>query len=925
MPEGTSGSGAQLAARFAEARAAAARGLDDGLDGIALAEALTAHVERLVLDHVNGCLSRAGFGRDSGLAILATGGFGRREFAPCSDLDLVFLCAEPPDSRIEKLAQAILFPLFDARLDAGHSVRSVDEALALPENDLTAATALLDARFLAGDGGVAGTFAARYAALVSSARPDGLVARLREEQRTRHSKFGDTVFLLEPDIKNGPGGIRDMCVGRWAAHARFGTGDPKELARRGQMTARQAEAFEAAREWFLRVRIAVHLEAGRKQDQMRFDLQEAIAPVICRDIKPADGEIRPSVAPAVEALMRDYQRHARTIIRETERLLQRASADPTWQARREPVFLKSGNGAADPVFELLDGSLEVIDPATFERRPNEMFRLFAAAVELDAPIGLRTSDVVGELAVVRAAAIREDSEAARWFLQVLCDPEDRATPSRLDQMQDLGLLAALMPEWEPCTGRVQYDVYHVYTVDQHSLYAVDLLKQVARAELVDQHPQAVQEMQLLHNPVPLYLSMLLHDVGKPLGKNHSLKGATVAAAIAWRLGLGEDDVRKVELLVREHLTMGLTSQRRNLDESGVVERFARLVGDEETLRQLYLITFCDLTCVGPGNLTAWKDELLREFLRRTQVFFRHGPDLLRAEQTELMRERRRQATERLLDEVPGPELEVVFDSMPERYFIENAVTRIAAHVRLLRSRSGPCAVSFTHHPKRGYSEMVLSAEDHPGLLAKVAGVLFANRIDILDAAIYSRAASAASPNGEALDIFRVRKAYQGAVTDQARIASIERDLRAVLSGSMTVEALVASRPQGKSLLERRKPKVPATEVRTDNDASAEFTVIDVFTEDRPGVLYSIAHVLHDSGLDIHRSKVGVEADRVADVFYVRDRGTKGKVTDPARLGEIARQLREALPRRDDERVVKPSDKATVETLAQPRAGYENVS
>lgn len=888
---------ASIADRVNAARAATAAGLRAGHDGITLAAALTHAVEQLVLEHVTRCLDDAGFGPHNGVAILATGGFGRREFAPWSDLDLVFLCDPPPGERVESLAQSILHPLFDARLDAGHAVRSLQEALELPATDLAAATALLDARFLAGDRGLADHFAQMYAARVSSARPDGFVARLRDEQTSRHQKFGDTIYLLEPDTKSGPGGIRDLCAGRWAAAARFGTGEPHALQALGEMSARQAAAFESAREWMLRVRMAMHLHAGRRQDHLRFDIQEAIAPMICRHVRPPAGDGRAALAPAVEALMRDYQRHARTITRETERLMQRSAADPHRQVFTTPVRLESGGGAPDPSFQTRDGALEVTEPAVFLRKPSEMFRLFSVAIEADAPVGLRTADIVSELAVEKAAAIREDPEAAHWFLSVLADPADGAKPSRLEQMQDLGLLAALMPEWEPCTGRVQYDVYHVYTVDQHSLYAVAMLKALARGEPVDHHPQPAQEAQLIERPVPLYLATLLHDIGKPLGKNHSTKGATVAAAIAWRMGLGEDDVQRVEMLVREHLTMGLTSQRRDLEEPGVVARFARLCGDEETLRELYLLNFCDLYCVGPGNLTAWKDGLLREFFRRTLAYLRHGPDLLKAEQTELFRERRREAAERLGDGEADAEVEAIFDSLPERYFVENPVNRIASHVRLIRARTGPCAVAFTHHPRRGYSEMVLVADDVPGLLAKITGVLFANRIDILDAAIYSRAPREAGLAGEALDVFRVRKAFQGAVTDESRIASIERDLEAVLSAQRSVEDLVASRPAPSSLLDRPKPKVPPTEVKADNDASAEFTVIDIFTEDRPGVLYNIARVLHEKGLDIHRSKVGVEADRVADVFYVRDRATGEKIRDPARLREVTESLRKAIERK----------------------------
>jgi [protein-PII] uridylyltransferase len=885
---------ASLVARLAAARAHAAAGLRAGKNGVELAEELTAEVEAMVVDLVNHHLKRAQFDAASGIAVLATGGFGRREFAPHSDLDLVFLCPEAPDGRIEELAGAILHPLWDAKIDAGHAVRSVAEALELPATDLTAATALLDARFLAGDRALGDRFLALYGARVAGATPDGLVARLRAEQRARHSRFGDTIFLLEPDLKNGPGGLRDLCAGRWAALARFGTGSPRALEAMGEMSARQAAAFEAAREWLLKVRVAVHLAAGRRQDQLRFDLQEEIAPILYGDARLPPGDIRPAVAPAVEALMHHFQRHAKAISRETERLMQRSSADPSHVARVLPVKLP-GTSEPDPSFELRDGLLEVKDPAVFAHKPSELIRIFSVALETDATLGLRTLDLIADRATHHGQALRDDPQSGPLFLALLIDKRDWATPSRLEQMQDLGLLGALMPEWEPVTGRVQHDVYHVYTVDQHSLYAVAMMKALARGEHVDQHPDLSQEIQDVDRPVALYLATLLHDIGKPLGRNHSARGAVVAPVIAARLGLDPADCKRIEFMVREHLVMGHTSQRRDLEDPALIAHFARLCGDQEGLRELFLLTFVDIVSTAPGNLTSWKDELLCDLFRRTMTHMRRGPDLLQAERVKLLRRRQKQAAEHLGEAPDAPAMKALFDSLPQRYFMENSVGRIANHVRLMRGRKGPCEMQVTHQLRRGYSELVVIADDQPGLLAKITGVLFANRIDILDAAIYSREPNGPEDKGEALDIFRVRRAPDGAVTDEGRLAAIRRDLEAVLEGRITAEKLVASRPVGPSFLDRPKPEVPPTEVKMDNEISRDFTVIDIFTEDRPGVLYNIARTLHEQGLDIHRSKVGVEADRVADIFYVRDKATNQKILDPRRLEEISVALKRALP------------------------------
>jgi [protein-PII] uridylyltransferase len=886
----------EIPAALAEARARAAQSLDEGEGGIAIAHRLTDDVDAIVTRLVHDQLAASGLtgASDSRVAVLATGGFGRREFAPYSDLDLIFLFDREPDERGQKLAESILHPLWDARLDAGHAARSRREALELPESDLTAATALLDARFLGGDEVMAVEFLKDFHAKVAGARPGSFVARLQAEQIKRHSRFGDTIFLLEPDVKSGPGGVRDLCAGRWAASARFGSGDPEALRAMGQMSARQVAAFETARDWLLKLRIALHLEAGRRQDQLRFDLQAKIAPRLYRQVEIDSADTRSEVAPAIEALMHDFQRHARTISRETTRLLLHAAADPTRRASEKR--LPSLSGGLDPHFVERDGALEVVDPEVFRRRPSEMFRLFEVAIERDLPVGLRTSDVIAELSVDAAELLRRDPDSAPRFLSVLTDVRDAATPSRLEQLNDLGLLAALLPEWEAIVGRVQHDLYHVYTVDQHSLYTVALLKALARREHQKTYPWPTEEMRLHQRPVALFLTALLHDVGKGEGKNHSAKGAVMAREMATRLGLGADDVRRIEFLVREHLTMGHTSQRRDLDDPELIARFAQLCKDEETLRELFLLTFADLYCVGPGNLTAWKDELLRDLFQRTRVYLRRGPDLLTASRSQISRRRRREAAAKLHRKVDDPKLAPILGGLPDRYFSENSLPQVGRHLQLMLDRNGSCALDVIPQPGRNYVDIVVVADDVPGLLAKIAGVLFANKLDIMDAAIYSRQPWGEAVKGEALDIFQVQPATEGAVIDETRIGSIRRDLEAVLEGRVPVESLVMSRMAAAgSSFARAKPEVPRTEIKIDNEISRDFTVVDVFTENRPGVLYTIAHVLFEQGLDIHRSRVSNEADRTADIFYVRHGATNGKIVDEERIAAIREALLNALP------------------------------
>jgi [protein-PII] uridylyltransferase len=287
------------------------------------------------------------------------------------------------------------------------------------------------------------------------------------------------------------------------------------------MTGRLAQAFTAASEWLMRIRILMHATAGRRQDHLRFALQEAIAPILYPDARDRGGVIRPAVHPAVEALMHQYHAHAKLIRNETERLLQRATARDDKKRKTRPVMSLAGSKNADPNFVVRDGALEPIDPAIFEQKPAEMIRIFQLAIGLDVPLALRTRELLGELAASRPELLREDVDAGRRFVDICCDARDRANPSRLEQMQDLGMLAAIMPEWEPSTGRVQHDIYHVYTVDQHALYAVGRLHALQRGDHASVFPIPSETVREVTRPVALAIGTLLHDVGKPYGSPHS--------------------------------------------------------------------------------------------------------------------------------------------------------------------------------------------------------------------------------------------------------------------------------------------------------------------------------------------------------------------------------------------------------------------
>jgi [protein-PII] uridylyltransferase len=834
-------------------RGEAAAALAAGVGGRAVSQRLSDALDGMVAG-----LWEAGVG---GVALLATGGWGRRELSPWSDIDLLFATAEPPDDGVRELADRILYPLWDSGLEVGHAVRSVPDSAKLAATDLATATALLDARVVAGDAALGEELASTLArALSKPGDPNAFVKRLLAEKQHRHAKFGDSLFLLEPNLKHGQGGLRDLATGLWAARARFKVRDFADLVPLGQASARQAAALSEAREFLLLVRAAAHLHARRRQDQLSFEIQEAIAPRF--HDKP--------MAQAVEELMRRYYLHARAVVRETDRLLDRATVPP----HRPPTIRR-----LDASFTVFNGHVSATDPGVFQDRPGEIVRTFKVALTEDLPLYGHTKELIAEQVAEGGGRLCGDPDARRHFLDLVVDIRDARQPSVLEEMHELGILAALMPEFAPCTGRVQHDLYHVFTVDQHQLYALALLKRIHRGELLREAPAATDAIRRISRTRALYLAMLLHDVGKPLGKGHSEKGARLAAVIARRLGLSDEEVAQVEFLVLHHLDMMHLSQRRDLDDVEMIGDFAEAIRDEETLRELYLMTYCDTASTAPGNLTDWKDQLLRELYEKTRAYLRRGPELLGADRSALVKRRRRRVAE-LLEDV-GPELEGWLAGLPDRYFAALEPQTIAEQVKLSRDRGArAAAVAVSHSPKKGVSEVLVAAGDEPGLLSKIAGVMLANRIDIMAAQIHTR--EGLSGAREALDVFHVK--YK---KDDARFGRLEEDLLRVLGGAQSVEDLIAARRPRSTLRPRVTPEVP-TEIAIDNEVSRDFTVIDVFTQDRLGVLYAITRTLSQLGLDIVLSKVATEADRVADIFYVN------RVTEPPRLAEIDGRLRAAL-------------------------------
>ncbi len=872
--------------------------LSEGIPGRAATAELSDAYDELLRQRWAQAISRVEGAEGAGLALVATGGWGRREVCPYSDIDFLLLAHARHTDLARKVADALLYPLWDAGLKVGHAVRDVGDTAKLARDDLATATALLDARAIAGDAALAEELSrATRKAIAPGGNPNDFVRKLADEKQRRHERFGASLYLLEPNLKHGIGGLRDLATAVWAARARWSLPDLESLVTTGELSSRQVGVLQSGLDFLLMLRSLLQLQMGRATDQLTFEIQEAIAPRLFPQVTPPAGDVRPAVAPAVEALMRRYYLHARAAVQVADRLLESA----TVVARRAPRVVK-----IDPTFVVFNGKLSVSDPQIFRDRPWEMLRLFRVALEHDLPIYGHTLELVTDNAAVHGTRLIDDREATRLFVDALIDPRDRDQPSLLEQMHQVGLLNAVMPEFAPCTCRVQHDLYHVYTVDQHQLYALAMLKRIARGELADEAPHATEALARVTRPGPLYLGTLLHDVGKPLGKGHADSGARIAGAIARRFGWNDRDVATTELLVRQHLTMSHLSQRRDLSDRELVRRFAERVGDAETLDMLYLLTRRDTAMTAPGNLNAWKDQLLTDlFLRaRSQHAGAASPgddvDQRVAELRELVCER---MTRDLPPEAAADERARIgrfLDGIDRRFFTTLSPRQVIRHVELADARSrggGPIAISVTCYPMKGHTELAIIADDTPGLLATIAGVLTAHRVSVDGAIVCTRDPRASGETGLALDLFFVRDLVGKPIPDDdARWERIRTDLAAISQSAhpaADVGALIAKRRPPSKLERRVTPGVP-TQVELINDGSAGFTIVEVFTQDRVGVLHAITRTIAECGLDIHLSKISTEGEKAADVFYVTRRDGGGKLTEPDEIAALERALRGAL-------------------------------
>lgn len=814
-------------------------------------------------------------------AVVAQGGYGRGELNPHSDIDILFLYGWRAGPYVEFVTEKVLYPLWDAGLTVGHATRTVADCARHARSDHVIQTALLDARHVGGDERLHRDLQRVVGRQLGGGAGDGFVATKISEHGQRHQRHGESVFLLEPDVKEGQGGLRDIHSAMWIARAKYGAVTLRDLPKTGLLEARDAAALERGRDFLWRTRNELHFLAGRHQDRLTFESQEQAARELGYE---SEGKLN-----EVETFMRAYYLHAEEVSRLTSLVIHR-SVDHDPSRRRKP---RPGRQLR-PGVRITGRTLAVAPMNGGGDRAAALLDLFADLQRYRLSLGQDSREIVRARVEALGRELSGSADANRGFLAILRG--NQWIHETLLEMHRTGVMDALIPEFARVRCMALHDLYHIYTVDQHLIRAVKEFERLRSGEFEESLPRLSQLAREVERPEILILGILFHDIGKGQGGGHSELGRVMALDAAARMGLNEDERELLSFLVLHHLLLTATAFRRDIQDRKTVTDLADTMGTAENLKALYVLTYSDVKAVGPDVWNNWKASLLEELFNRTLEVLEEREKGESAGSDQDLKVRRIQdrlmtqlGAEHAADEVRRDFIE----AMPRRYFLTTPEENMPFHYRLLRRlRDEPFLVAVFHHPEHGHSEVAICAHDQPGLFASIAGVFAAMELNVLSARINTRR------DGLILDVFRI--SHQGkaeVVMDPAKWSRMELSLARVLKGKADVAELVRrSRPS----LSRRPALRVSTQVRWDNAASDDFTVIEVYTPDRPGVLFTITYLLSKLDVSVHLAKISTDVDRVADVFYVAD-AEGGKIRDGGRLEALCETLRRELEPKDDGR------------------------
>src|SRR6056297_364314 len=781
------------------------------------------------------------------IAVFAVGGYGRGEMAPFSDVDLLFLTPYKITPWAESVIESTLYILWDLKLKVGHASRTIRDCLRLGAEDFTIRTALLENRFLFGDAPLADKLHTRlHKDLFEGSEREFIEAKL-EERDERHRKQGGQRYMVEPNVKEGKGGLRDLQSLFWIAKYTYRVDDVAELVAHGLFTEEEFDTFATAENFLWATRCHLHLAAGRASEQLTFDMQVEVAERM--------GYVDKAGRRAVEHFMQDYFRHATAVGDLTRILLTKLEA---LHVKSEPLLqrlfgrrrkLKDG-------YVEVHGRLAISDEAAFLKDRLNLLRVFEE--------GLRTGLLIHPDAMRLVTAnidlindeFRSDPEAQKLFLGLLLK---HGNPERaLRRMNELGVLSAFMPEFEPIRAMMQFNMYHSYTVDEHIIQCISQLAQIERRELTEDLPVASSILDEGVNRKVLYVALLLHDIGKGRDEDHSILGAQIARKVAPRLGLKPAECDTVEWLVRYHLLMSDMAQKRDIADPRTVRDFAKAVQTKDRLDLLCVLTVCDIRGVGPNTWNNWKASLIRALYRQTRRAMEGGLEDLNREQ------RGSDAKRNLRDALsdwPTKDLKRETARHYPPYWQGLHVTAHVVFARLLRDLDeNDIAIDLAIDEDRDATRACFALADHPGIFSRLAGALALVGANVVDARTYT------SKDGFATAAFWIQDA-EGSPYEAERLQRLRDMIRKTLKGDVVAGEAIRSRDKLKK--RERAFKVP-THITFDNEGSEIYTIIEVDTRDRPGLLYDLTRTLANANVYINSAVIATYGEQVVDTFYVKD-------------------------------------------------------
>ncbi|MCF6369384.1 [protein-PII] uridylyltransferase [Rhizobium halophilum] len=819
------------------------------------------------------------------VAVAAVGGYGRETLAPGSDIDLLFLVPSKNSDAMRRAIEFLLYVLWDMGFKVGHATRTVEECIQLAKTDMTIRTAILESRYICGEEALVGELEKRFdAEIVAGTGPEFVAAKLAERDQ-RHQKAGDTRYLVEPNVKEGKGGLRDLQTLFWIAKYYYRIRDAHELVKLGVLSRHEWKVFQKADDFLWAVRCHMHFLTGKAEERLSFDIQREIA-------ESLGYHRRPGLA-AVERFMKHYFLVAKDV-GDLTRIFCAALEDE--QAKDAPGikrvisrFTRRVHKIPGTVEFVQDrGRITVADSEVFKRDPINIIRFFHVAdingLEFH-PDALKR--VTRSLSLINDE-VRNNDEANRLFISMLTSRREPALMLR--RMNEAGVLGRFIPDFGRIVSMMQFNMYHHYTVDEHLIRSVEALSEVDKGQAADIHPLANKLMPSVDEREALYVAVLLHDIAKGRQEDHSIAGARIARKLCPRFGLNAKQTELVVWLIEEHLIMSMTAQTRDLHDRKTITDFAEKVQSMDRLRLLLILTICDIRAVGPGVWNGWKGQLLRTLYYETELLLSGGF-------SEVSRkERAKQAEEELfaaLADWSQKDRRVYSRLHYQPYLLSVDLEDQVRHAQFIRDtdRAGHALATMVRtHSFHAITEITVLAPDHPRLLSIIAGACAAAGANIADAQIYT------TTDGRALDTILINREFASDEDEMRRAATIGRMIEDVLSGKKRLPEVIATRAKGKK---RNKAFDIPPSVVLSNGLSNKFTVVEVECLDRPGLLAEITAVLADLSLDIHSARITTFGEKVIDTFYVTDL-LGSKITNENRQSNIIARLKAVMSEQEDE-------------------------